>query len=210
MDGIHDLAGMQGFGRVDHIADADVGGPFHHDWEAIGYGGIFLGVEKGIFSIDEVRHAVERLEPLYYLMTPYYERYVVGVASLLVEKGVLTQDELVAATRKPFPLARPALSQGRAPRQDRSLFAVGDRVRVRDDHFAGHVRYPAYCRGKVGTVTHRTSAQWPFPDAIGHGRNDCGSEPTLHVEFTGADLWGDDTDASAVVVDLFETYLEPA
>lgn len=210
MDGIHDLAGMQGFGRVAHKADEDVGGPFHHDWEAIGYGGIFLGVERGIFSIDEVRHAVERLEPLHYLTTPYYERYVIGVASLLVEKGALTHEELEAATGGLFPLARPALSAGRRPRLEGATSAVGDRVRVRDDHFAGHVRYPAYCRGRVGTVTHRTSEEWPFPDAIGHGRNDCGSEPTLHVEFAAAELWGEDTDAAAIVVDLFESYLEPA
>jgi nitrile hydratase len=69
---------------------------------------------------------------------------------------------------------------------------------------------PAYCRGRVGTVTHRTSDQWPFPDAIGHGRADAGEEPTYHVKFAAEDLFGDDTDAGSVVVDLFEGYLEPA
>ena len=69
---------------------------------------------------------------------------------------------------------------------------------------------PGYCRGKVGTVTHRTAAKWPFPDSIGHGRDDAGEEPTYHVQFDGAELFGTDTDAGSVVVDLFEGYLERA
>ncbi|WP_200887686.1 SH3-like domain-containing protein, partial [Rhodococcus opacus] len=48
------------------------------------------------------------------------------------------------------------------------------------------------------------------PDAIGHGRTDAGEEPTYHVEFAAEDLFGEDTDAGSVVVDLFEGYLEPA
>ena len=209
MDGVHDLAGVQGFGLVDHQINKDTGGPFKYEWEAIAYGSIFAGVEKGIFSLDEIRHAVERLEPVHYLTTSYYERYVIGVASLMVEKGVMTQQELEDAAGGPFPLVRAALSEGRPAVSHKHNFQVGDRVLVRHEHFAGHCRYPAYCRGKTGTITHITTAKWPFPDAIGHGREDGGAESTIHVEFSGKDLW-DDAEAAAVVVDLFEGYLEPA
>ncbi|MEO1192300.1 MAG: nitrile hydratase subunit beta [Pseudomonadota bacterium] len=207
MDGVHDLAGVQGYGRVDHTVNKPIGRPFKHDWEAIGYGAIFAGVEKGLFSVDEVRHAVERLAPVHYLTTSYYDRYVIGVASLMVEKGAMTKEELERESNGPFPLAMPALSDGRPARDTTPDFKVGDRVRVRDEHFAGHCRYPAYCRGKTGTITHITSEKWPFPDSIGHGRDDAGAERTVHVEFSGTDLW-DDAEAASVVVDLFEGYLE--
>lgn len=209
MDGIHDLAGRQGFGRVPHTANGPIGDTFKYDWEHLGYSLLFLGVEKGLFTLDEVRHAVERIEPKHYLTTPYYERYVIGGATLMVEKGVLTQDELEALAGGPFPIALPATSPGRPARERVERFEVGDKVRVREDHFAGHVRYPAFCRGKVGTVQHRTTQEWPFPDAAGHGRDDAGSERTYHVEFSSEELFGEDTDGGAVVVDLFEGYLEP-
>ncbi|MFP5020738.1 nitrile hydratase subunit beta [Pseudonocardia phyllosphaerae] len=210
MDGVHDLAGKQGWGQVPHTANGPIGDTFKYDWEHLGYSLLFLGVSKGIFTLDEVRHSVERIEPRVYLTTPYYERYIIGAASLMVEKGVLTQDELETMAGGPFPLALPAVSPGRPAPEHTITFEVGDKVRVRDDHFAGHVRYPAFCRGKVGTVQHRTAMTWPFPDAAGHGRSDGGAEPSYHVEFAGEELFGDDTDAGAVVVDLFEGYLEPA
>ncbi|WP_230304408.1 MULTISPECIES: nitrile hydratase subunit beta [unclassified Rhodococcus (in: high G+C Gram-positive bacteria)] len=208
MDGIHDLAGRQGFGRVPHTANADIGATFKKDWEHLPYSLMFLGVELGHFSVDEVRHVVERIEPRHYLTTPYYERYVIGVASLMVEKGVLTQDELERLAGGPFPLALPAISEGRPAIVPDAPFEVGELVRVKDDFFAGHVRYPAFCRSKVGTVQHRTTESWPFPDSIGHGRDDAGAQPTYGVEFASAELFGDDTDGTAVVVDLFGGYLE--
>ncbi|MGW0174030.1 nitrile hydratase subunit beta [Rhodococcus sp. NPDC003322] len=216
MDGVHDLGGKQGFGEVNHKINEYEGGktysnPFHHDWEHLPYSVMFAAVaEMGAFSVDEVRHVVERIAPVHYLATPYYERYVIGVATLLVEKGFLTHAELEALAGGPFPLALPLTSPGRPARTDRQEFSVGDKVRVRDEFFAGHIRMPAYCRGRTGVVRHRTADAWPFPDSIGHGRTDGGAEPTYNVEFTGKELFGEDTDAASIMVDLFEGYLEPA
>ncbi len=210
MDGVHDLGGKQGFGRVDHTADADIGPTFHEDWEHIPYSLLFLGViEMGLFSVDEVRHVVERIAPRQSMQTTYYERYVIGVATLMVEHGILTQDELEVLAGGPFTLSRPVESEGRPARTDTVSFDVGDRVKVRNEYVHGHVRVPGYCRGRTGTIVHRTSEKWPFPDAIGHGRSDVGAEPTYHVEFSGTELFGEDTDAGSVMVDLFEGYLDP-
>ncbi|OZC58678.1 nitrile hydratase subunit beta [Rhodococcus sp. 06-621-2] len=211
MDGVHDLAGVQGFGRVPHTADADIGPTFHGDWEHLPYSLMFAGVaELGAFSVDEVRYVVERMEPRHYMMTPYYERYVIGVATLMVEKGILTQDELESFAGGPFPLSRPSESEGRSVRENSATFEVGQRVRVRDEYVPGHIRMPAYCRGRVETISHRTTEKWPFPDSIGHGRDDAGAEPTYHVKFDAEELFGQDTDGGSVVVDLFQGYLEPA
>jgi nitrile hydratase subunit beta len=65
-------------------------------------------------------------------------------------------------------------------------------------------------RGKQGVVLHRTSEQWPFPDAIGHGDSTAEHQPSYHVEFRVKDLWGDAADDGFVVVDLFESYLDNA
>jgi hypothetical protein len=47
---------------------------------------------KGFQSTDELRRAIESLEE--YRALSYYERWVAATEKLLVEKGVLTSDEI--------------------------------------------------------------------------------------------------------------------
>lgn len=211
MNGFHDLGGFQGFGRIPHTINSLSYKPvFKEDWEHLAYGLMFVGVDQlKKFSVDEVRHAVERLDVRQHAGTRYYERYVIATASLLVETGVLTQAELDAALGAPFKLVNPPHSAGRAAITGRAPFEVGDRVQVRDEHVPGHIRVPGYVRGKQGVVLHRTRERWPFPDAIGHGDARAAHQPSYHVEFRVKDLWGDAADDGLVVVDLFESYLDP-
>ncbi|MGE8337101.1 nitrile hydratase subunit beta [Pseudomonas laurylsulfatiphila] len=210
MDGIHDLGGLQGFGRVQHTANSLSYKPvFHEDWEKLGYSLLFLGAaELGLFNVDELRHAIERMEPRQYLTSSYYDRIIVGVASLFVEKGALQQQRLEELAAGAYPLAMPWVA-GRAPSPPEQPFQVGDQVLVRNEFVSGHIRMPGYVRGKRGVVVHRTSQEWPFPDTVGHGHSSP-SEPTYHVQFTTQELWGDQADAGKVVVDLFGGYLLPA
>lgn len=212
MDGFHDLGGFQGFGQVPHrINSLSYQQVFKQDWEHLAYSLMFIGADQlKKFSVDEVRHAVERLDVRQHVGTEYYERYVIATATLLVETGVITQAELDQALGSPFKLANPAHSQGRAALTGRAPLEVGDRVRVRDEYVAGHIRMPAYVRGKEGVVLHRTREQWPFPDSIGHGDTSAVYQPTYHVEFRLKDLWSDASDDGLVVVDLFESYLDLA
>lgn len=207
MDGIHDLGGVQGFGRVAHRANSLSYKPvFHEPWEHLGYSLLFLGAaELGLFNVDELRHAIERMEPRQYLASSYYDRIVVGVASLFVEKGAIARQRLEELAGGSYPLALP-LGPGREADAPKQPFNVGDRVRVKDEFVSGHIRMPGYVRGKCGVVLHRTTHQWPFPDTVGHGMPSA-SEPTYHVQFTTQELWGDAADAGTVVVDLFGGYL---
>ena len=101
------------------------------------------------------------------------------------------------------PAERP--TGGRTPR-----FAVGDRVRARNIHPAGHTRLPRYARSRLGVVW-RVHGFHVFPDtnAMGAGEN---PQFLYGVRFTAGELWGEDAEApgDAVHLDLFEPYLEPA
>jgi nitrile hydratase len=212
MDGFHDLGGMQGFGSIDHQINSKSYKPvFKKDWEHLAYTLMFLGAgHLNKFNIDQIRHAVERIGLRQHVGTEYYERYVIATATLLTETGVITQEELDEALGSHFQLASPNHSNGRAAISGRPPFVVGDRVTVRDEYISGHIRVPAYVRGKTGVVLHRTTEKWPFPDAAGHGHSDALPQPTYHVEFTTQELWGDATLEGSVVVDLFESYLDKA
>jgi nitrile hydratase len=209
MDGIHDLGGMSGFGSVEAERDEPV---FHEPWEALAFATNALGIAVlAVYNADEYRHAIERMDPAHYLTATYYERVLTGVATLLVEKGVVARDDLEARAGGLFPLARPVAEQPTADLspQARPRFRIGDAVVVRDIHPAGHTRVPRYVRGKRGVVVH-VAPPFTFPDAAAHGRTHR-TEHTYHVAFPARVLWGDVAlGDDAVVVDLWDCYLEPA
>jgi nitrile hydratase len=204
VDGIHDLGGRQGFGRVRHAPDAR---PFHEAWEVRVNSLYALAVRLGIFNMDEYRHAIERMDPRHYLAASYYERSLTGLATLCVEKGIVTREELERRASGAFPLSAPGAS-GRTNLPARERFKPGDRVRVREDHVPGHVRMPAYIRGKTGTVVGE-SPPYPFPDAHAHGV-ESQDEPTYDVRFRSEDLWPNSADRALVHAGVFQSYLERA
>jgi nitrile hydratase len=202
MDGIHDMGGRQGFGRVRYTLNAQ---PFHHDWEVRVNSLYAFAVRSGIFNMDEYRHAIERMEPRHYLAASYYERSLTSLATLCMEKGVVSRAELEERAGGGFPLALPS-APGRGNASGRERFKPGDRVRVKTDHVPGHVRMPAYIRGKVGVVVSESPA-YPFPDAHAHGV-EAEDEPTYDVRFRAQDLWGGSADPALVHVGVFQSYLE--
>ena len=204
MDGIHDLGGRQGYGKVRYTLHATA---FHNAWEVRVNSLYAFAVRSGIFNMDEYRHAIERMEPAHYLTASYYERSLTSLATLCVEKGVLTREELESRAKGIFPLASPSAA-GRSNSPARERFKPGDRVRVKLDFVPGHIRLPAYVRGKVGTVVGESPA-YPFPDAHAHGIH-AEDEPTYDVRFQAQDLWPNGCDPALVHVGIFQSYLERA
>lgn len=204
MDGMHDLGGKQGFGRVRYSLRAET---FHEPWEKRVNALYSLAVKLGIFNMDEYRHAIERMEPRHYLSASYYERSLTSLATLCVEKGILTQEELERRAEGAFPLSSPSAA-GRGNVATRQTLKVGDKVTVKTDYVPGHVRMPGYIRGKSGVVV-GVSPAYPFPDAHGHGIK-ADDEPTYDVRFDSRDLWSDSADPAFVHVGIFESYLERA
>ena len=120
----------------------------------------------GKWNIDAGRHAIELIPPAEYLRMSYYERWLARTIALIVQHGLVTQDEM--ETGKPAPgtqkltprltadaVASAATRRGSYTRPEaevRARFQAGDHVRARNMNPAGHTRLPRYARGKKGVV----------------------------------------------------------
>lgn len=217
MNGAHDMGGMHGFGPVAVEADT----PFHDDLDRTIFGLHMLMQAHGVYDLDELRYARERMPPAEYLRAGYWERDLVAIETLLVENGYVSRaemDEWLAGFDGTVPevedadlraVGRDKFERDRisAVEPVEPAFDVGDRVRVRNVHPAGHTRAPRYARDKVGTVR-KHYGTFNLPDAGAEGREV--PEPCYSVVFEAAELWGADTDADQLGLDLWESYLEPA
>ena len=218
MDGIHDMGGMHGFGKVEPEPNEPV---FHAPWEGRTYAiNRALGY-TGIWTIDETRAGIERLPPEVYLGSSYYRKWELRLEKLLVEKGLADADELAAGralrpgkalkrTMKAADVAN-ALSRGSfsRPAQGPARFKAGDKVRTKNIHPSTHTRLPRYARGKVGVVEAiRGCHVYPDTVAIGQGES---PQWLYTVLFDGRELWGESSDPSLKVsIEAFEPYLELA
>lgn len=91
MNGAHDMGGMHGFGPINPEPDEPV---FHHEWERRAFAITVAAGFLGKWNLDMSRYARERMEPAEYLSTSYYEHWIHGLELLLVEKDLLTQEEI--------------------------------------------------------------------------------------------------------------------
>ena len=64
------------------------------DWEVLADALSGALGASGLRSTDELRRAMEDMPADDYLSLGYYERWVRGAEQLLIEKGVLTSDEI--------------------------------------------------------------------------------------------------------------------
>lgn len=220
MDGIHDLGGMHGFGPVERD-DAE----FHEDWERVAFALSKVLQTQGLFTVDEKRHAVERIPPERYLADTYFERWLDSLELLIEEHGVATAQE-IEATLNEFLDGNAEVAERADPDLARRIresfegkhlkrreaeeprFSPGDEVVVKNRHPSGHTRVPRYARRSRGTVD-RLFGAFPLPDAVVHG--DGHAEPVYKVRFSARELWGDEyPETDSVTLDLWESYLDPA
>lgn len=203
MDGIHDLGGLEGFGPPDVETDEPV---FHFDWERRVLGMTFGSFALGISNGGQFRHSIERMDAVHYLSTRYYEHWLTGVATRLVETGRVSIDELESRAGGRFPLSRPVASSGIEVLPSTDGLAVGDEVRVRDVTTRGHTRCPRYVRGRRGVVV-RVDGASSLPDLEAHA-DERRVEPICCVRFASTELWGHGAEDAVVHVDLWSSYLE--
>jgi len=217
MDCIHDMGGMDGFGKVEVEQNEP---PFHEKWE-----GRLMAMQRamgyaGAWHIDHARYAQERIPPRIYLTASYYQKWALAMERNVVERGLAGADELAAGhalrpgkalPRKFTPEIAAKMTRGSFYRQQQApvRFKPGDRVRTRNIHPATHTRLPRYARDKVGVVEACQGCHM-YPDAVASNR---GEDPQwlYTVVFDGRELWGPDSDPTLKVsIEAFEPYLEPA
>src|SRR5690348_17193949 len=104
MDGVHDLGGLDGFGIVDVPPDEAV---FGQDWERRALRAMMATVIALDAGGARFRHSIERMAPEHYLGSSYYEHWLTGISTLLVEAGIVTAEELDRRAGGHFPLSRP-------------------------------------------------------------------------------------------------------
>src|SRR5256714_15679629 len=109
MNGVHDMGGMDGFGKVEIESNEPV---FHAEWEARTMALVRAMGAAGAFNIDTSRFYREALPPDVYLSSSYYKKWFLGLEDLLLEKGVITADENAArhAVAPPKPPKRRKLT----------------------------------------------------------------------------------------------------
>ena len=218
-----DLGGRKGFGRVPIEVDEPV---YHGTWEAPVIAGILTTMMAGLYNLDEFRAGIDDLDPLSYLSVGYYGRWLHTLEVNCVNAGVFSEEEVEARVaelgeRPEAPL--PARNEPRIAEELRELiangassareiarppaFRVGSRVRGRVMPDARHVRIPAYAQGREGVV-HVVHEAFVFPDTNlrREGEN---PEHVYAVRFRARDLWPDADERATVLVDLWESYLEP-
>lgn len=84
---VHDVGG-QDAGPVDHAEHA------YEPWEKRMDAIRGLCAQRGLFTTDELRRSIEDLGPGVYDRLSYYERWCAGVTNLLLQKQVISVDEL--------------------------------------------------------------------------------------------------------------------
>lgn len=215
-DGIHDIGGMGGMGPVEPEPNEPV---FHAPWEGRVFALRRLLVPWGLGgNWGSFRFAQERVRAADYLRFSYYERWFTALVDLLRVNDVATEEELARGAadreaRRPKRRERPPqapLGFGRLDLDVPARFAVGDAVRARNVHPAGHTRLPRYARGKRGSVI-RDNGVYALQDTDGRGQQ-FGDFPqhVYTVRFTSRELWGERGDErDAIHVELWEDYLEP-
>jgi hypothetical protein len=55
---------------------------------------LLAGPTKRVLRVDELRRAIESLAPDAYEKLSYYERWITAIETLLIEKGILTREEI--------------------------------------------------------------------------------------------------------------------
>jgi nitrile hydratase len=226
MNGVHDMGGMHGFGRVRREENEPV---FHEMWE-----GRLVGMRNvagtGVQRPGGFRYATESLDPAFYLSASYYERWLETFVAGLVKRGLITAEELAQridlyAEEPDAPLprtenpekAREAVERLRR-RQDLHHYEVtvaprfqpGDEVRARNIHSRGHTRMPRYVRGKRGVICRCYGVH----DVLDHEAPDDPippPQPVYSVRFDMEELWGDSAEPGEYLyIDLWESHLQPA
>ena len=218
MDGVHDMGGMHGFGKVLYRKDEPT---FHHQWERRIFGLCQGATYPAFANLDQDRHCLELMPPDLYLSFSYFERWLYGLTTTLIAGGLVTLDEVEDGKAAPGSAARSdaagpetvdpyAHEEYRREIDAAPRFRIGDHVRTGNPHPPGHTRLPRYARDKPGadSLAPRRPTSCPTATPTAKARRPCTSTRSA---FSARDLWGPEAPAKdKVLLDIWECHLDPA
>jgi nitrile hydratase subunit beta len=211
MEGAHDLGGLTGFGDV-RTSDGDL--QVHEDWE-------LRAQLLALMACRGARAWIERIDPLTYLSTPYYGRWLLAGEMGAIANGILSTRELdgwndriaggeeaptvVDASLRDVVERFMTTTSPMPPAVD-PQFRIGDQVLVRRLYAPTvHHRVPRYLRGVVGEI----ETVCGNDRLAGHRDNE--PEPLYTVRFASISVWGESQEPPfAIYIDLWQSYLEQA
>lgn len=221
MSRVHDMGGRFGDGAVVPEPEEEV---FHEDWHARALAVTLAVGFLGQWNIDVSRHSRERLAPTDYARFSYYEKWITALANMLVERGIISLEELagqggappseLAAHKKVAAEVAGILQSGGPadrPAAQEVAFKPGDRVVTRrlaqnTLQDGGHTRLPGYAAGATGRIV-MLHGHHVLPDSNAHGLGEA-AEPLYAVAFPASELWArPEHPKDEVVLDLWQSYL---
>ena len=219
MNGIHDIGGMDNIGPVNIEKDEPV---FHNDWERKVFALTLATMGAGLYVTDEVRYTTETIPPGDYLTFKYYEKWLYSLEQLMLEKKVLTREEMETGevmTQAPGGVEAASVERMQYGMSSRlpvfvdidlpAKFKAGDAIVAKNINPLHHTRLPRYIRGRRGVIE-MDYGIFLLPDTNAHGGPDK-PQHVYNVRFSARELWGEDTpDNDCVYIDLFDDYMDPA
>ena len=220
----HDMGGDP---SVQIIPDKPDDPKFENAWHRRVLGITVAVGARGAWSIDASRYARESLPRTNYTKFSYYEKWLGGL-TICFFKRVINKNEIQSGSgelKAPLEWRRKvlsarnvsaALAAGAPTRRNgpEPIFTIGQKVcaKLPSDTLAikrGHTRLPHYISGKSGTIIKRHGVH-VLPNTNAHFLGEH-PENLYAVEFKASVLWKQKSASSdTVVVDCWESYLEPA
>lgn len=210
----HQVGGVDALqGPVPGVDDAE---RFHEAWEARTFA---LGqTVRGLYTTDEFRHAIERLDAAGYVQITYFEKWLAAIERLAVEKGHVTPSELEAAREQrlqdlhehthALPAIRTHEDEHLQAPEAVERFTPGDTV-ILSGGLGAHHRLPDWARGRRGAVR-SVRGRFALPDLVVAGTPTDLRYALYEVEVVATDAFWEADPRDRLLLDVYDPYLEPA
>lgn len=209
----HQIGGADAFtGPVPGIDDAE---RFHEGWEARVFALYRALTDRRLFTTDQHRDTIERIDPGEYHAITYFERWLAALERLTVERGLIGADELDAAQRRRFaghdddhpapPHIAAYEEQDLTPPETIDPLPAGTPVRLVDG-LGRHHRLPDWARGLRGTI-HAVRGLFELPDLIVAGNSAGRRYPLYAVEIPARAAFPDAHPDDVLYLDAYHPYL---
>lgn len=94
MPSVHDRGGLPTTEPIDRSSHEWA------DWEHLVNALVGVLRRRDLLNVDELRRGIEAMSPPEYEASTYYERWSASIETILVEKGILSADEIAEAAQE--------------------------------------------------------------------------------------------------------------